>query len=372
MSEQKRTTAGGRCSRAEPDRKDIKPLDIMTREAFENAITVVIALGGSTNAVLHLLAMAREAGVPLTLDDFTRSVPSPGAGRRETQRQVPDVGTDRDRRHSAADEDAARRGLLHGDCMTVTGKTLAENLADVATIPRTGHRSRLRQSDQAGQPPGDSVWQPGPEGAVAKISGKEGLRFAGTARVFHSEEDALQAILDDDVRAATSSSFATRDRKAARDAGDAEPDRGHHGQGSRRRGRADHRRPLLGRQPRICRRSRFAGSRCWRSDRPHRRRRCIEIDAQQQQINVEVDAEEMRRRRAAWNRPARRYAVESLPNTAPRFLRHPKVPSRFRPPGMHDWPRLDLCDRFAVLSNAIFRHPRKVPDVSPLRMRKNT
>ena len=179
----------------------LKPRDIMTREAFENAITVVIALGGSTNAVLHLLAMAHAVDVPLELDDFTR------IGER-----VPVLGDLKPSgRYSMAElieiggilplmKILLEQGLLHGDCMTVTGKTLAENLADVAAYP--AGQEIIRPLHQPIKKDSHLVVLRGnlaPEGAVAKISGKEGLRFSGAARVFDCEELALTAILDGTV-----------------------------------------------------------------------------------------------------------------------------------------------------------------------------
>jgi dihydroxy-acid dehydratase len=180
----------------------ITPRHILTRKAFENAITVVIALGGSTNAVLHLLAVASSANVPLKLDDFTR------IGKR-----VPVLADLRPSGRYMMSELVAiggiqplmkqllEAGLLHGECLTVTGLSLAENLRDVAPYP-----------------PGQSIIKPfedpikknshlvvlygnlAPEGAVAKITGKEGLRFEGRARVFNSEEESLQGILGDKVK----------------------------------------------------------------------------------------------------------------------------------------------------------------------------
>ena len=181
--------------------KDIKPLDIMTREAFENAIAVVIALGGSTNAVLHLLAIAREAGVPLTLDDFTaigKRVPVLADVRpsgRYLMSELIEIGGIQPLMRRMLD-----RGLLHGDCLTVTGRTLAENLADVTDYP--AGQDIVRDFDEPIKPDSHLAILFGnvaPEGAVAKITGKEGLQFEGSARVFHSEEDALQAILDGTV-----------------------------------------------------------------------------------------------------------------------------------------------------------------------------
>ena len=181
--------------------QDIKPLDIMTRAAFENAITVVIALGGSTNAVLHLIAMAREAGVDLGLDDFTRigtSVPVLAdlkpSGKYLMSELIAIGGI------QPLMKRLLERGLLHGDCITVTGKTLAENLAGVSDYPEG--QDIVRDFDDPIKPDSHLAILYGnlaPEGAVAKITGKEGLRFEGSARVFHSEEEALQAILDGKV-----------------------------------------------------------------------------------------------------------------------------------------------------------------------------
>ncbi len=182
-------------------RRDIKPLDIMTREAFENAIAVVIALGGSTNAVLHLLAMAREAEVPLSIDDFTRigsRIPvladlKPSG--KYLMSELIEIGGIQPLMKRMLDQ-----GMLHGDCMTVTGETLAENLAGVADYP--DGQDIIRPFDNPIKPDSHLAVLYGnlaPEGAVAKITGKEGLRFEGTAKVYHSEEDALQAILDGEI-----------------------------------------------------------------------------------------------------------------------------------------------------------------------------
>jgi dihydroxy-acid dehydratase len=184
-------------------RRGIKPADIMTRKAFENAIVVTIALGGSTNAVLHLMAIASAMEVKLSLDDFTR-----------VGRKVPVLADLRPSGRFSMSELVAIGGIqplmktlldagyLHGECMTVTGKTLAENLAGVGSYP-------------AGQEIVHSLQDPikkeshlvvlygnlAPEGAVAKITGKEGLQFTGRARVFDSEELSLQGILGGKVRA---------------------------------------------------------------------------------------------------------------------------------------------------------------------------
>jgi dihydroxy-acid dehydratase len=177
---------------------DIRPSQILTRKAFENAIAVVIALGGSTNAVLHLLAIAHAAGVRLALDDFTR------IGRR-----VPVLADLKPSGRFLMSEliriggirPLMRRlleaGLLHGDCLTVTGGTMAENLRDVPDYPEG--QKIVRSLEAPIKPDSHLVVLYGnlaPEGAVAKITGKEGLVFSGRARVFDSEESTLQAILD--------------------------------------------------------------------------------------------------------------------------------------------------------------------------------
>jgi len=184
-------------------REDIKPLDIMTREAFENAISVVIALGGSTNAVLHLLAIAREAEVELSLDDFTRIgartpvLADVKPSGKYLMSELIAVGGIQPLMKRLLD-----KGMLHGDCMTVSGKTLSENLSGVADYPEG--QDIIRDFDDPIKPDSHLAILYGnlaPEGAVAKITGKEGLHFEGTARVFHSEEEALQAILDNTIKA---------------------------------------------------------------------------------------------------------------------------------------------------------------------------
>jgi len=184
-------------------RRGIKPSDILCKEAFENAITTVIALGGSTNAVLHLLAIAHSAGVALSLEDFSRigaHVPVLGDLRpsgRYMMSELIRIGGIQPLMKTLLDA-----GLLHGQCLTVTGKSLAENLADVAPYPdeqdviRPLNRPIKKDSHLA-----VLYGNLAPEGAVAKISGKEGTRFSGTARVYHSEEEALKGILGDEVRA---------------------------------------------------------------------------------------------------------------------------------------------------------------------------
>ncbi|WP_431025478.1 dihydroxy-acid dehydratase [Halomonas sp. H5] len=183
--------------------RDIRPSAIMTREAFENAISVVIALGGSTNAVLHLIGMARTLGVSLALEDFT-----------EIGRRVPVLADLRPSGHYMMSELVAiggiqplmktllDAGLLHGDCLTVTGKTLAENLADVAPYPEDQRIiAALDRPIKAESHLRILHGNLAPEGAVAKITGKEGTRFSGTARVFGSEEEAQARINDGSVAA---------------------------------------------------------------------------------------------------------------------------------------------------------------------------
>jgi len=183
--------------------RDLKPRDIMTRKAFENAITVSIALGGSTNAVLHLLAIASAAEVKLKLDDFTRigkHVPVLADLRpsgRYSVSELVEIGGIQPLMKTLLDA-----GLLHGQCLTVTGKTLAENLRDVAPYPTD--QQIIRPLDNPIKKDSHLVILYGnlaPDGAVAKITGKEGLRFTGKARVFNSEEESLQGILGGKVRA---------------------------------------------------------------------------------------------------------------------------------------------------------------------------
>jgi len=182
--------------------KDLKPRDIMTREAFENAMTIVMALGGSTNAVLHLIAMARAVDVPLSIDDFqtiSDRVPyladlKPSG--KFVQEDLHAIGGT-----PGVMRMLLREGFMHGDCLTVTGQTLAENVADLADfaedqeivqpidkpIKATGHLQILR---------GNLA----PEGAVAKITGKEGTKFTGTANVFDSEEEMVKAVEEQKIQ----------------------------------------------------------------------------------------------------------------------------------------------------------------------------
>ena len=180
----------------------IRPSDIMTRKAFENAITVVNALGGSTNAVLHLMAIAHAANVKLTIDDFTRiGKKAPVLGDFKPSGRFVMADMVRIGGVTPLLKMLLDAGLLHGDCLTVTGKTLAENLADVKPYP---------EGQQIVRPLSDPIKKDGhliilygnlaPGGAVAKISGKEGTKFTGKARVFGTEIAALEKILDGTVK----------------------------------------------------------------------------------------------------------------------------------------------------------------------------
>ncbi len=204
VSQQKRDD----CARAgsavvELVRRGVRPSDIMTRKAFENAIVVTIALGGSTNAVLHLLAIAHAMRVKLKLDDFTR-----------IGRKVPVLADLRPSGRFSMSELVAiggiqplmktllEAGYLHGDCMTVTGFSLADNLADVTPYPQGQEIIRSLQNPIKKESHLVVLYgNLAPEGAVAKITGKEGLQFTGRARVFDSEELSLQGILGGKVKA---------------------------------------------------------------------------------------------------------------------------------------------------------------------------
>ncbi len=175
---------------------DLKPRDIMTRQAFENAMVVVTALGGSTNAVLHLIAMARAAGVPLDLDDFQAvSDRVPLLADMKPSGRFVQEDLDRVGGLPALMKDLLANGLLNGDCLTVTGRTLAENLVDIEGL--SPGQEIIRPLENPIQTSGHIQILKGnlaPEGAVAKITGKEGRRFQGPARVFDSEEAMLAAL----------------------------------------------------------------------------------------------------------------------------------------------------------------------------------
>ena len=180
---------------------DIKPLDIMTREAFENAMVIVIVLGGSTNAVLHLIAMARSVGVNLTIDDFqsvSDRVPFLADLKPSGKYVMEDI-------HNIGGIPAVMKyllenNLINGDCLTVTGKTIAENLANVPGLKKD--QDVIYPLEKPIKPNGHLRILKGnlaPGGAVAKITGKEGEIFTGPARVFDSEEEMLKALEDKQI-----------------------------------------------------------------------------------------------------------------------------------------------------------------------------
>jgi len=185
-------------------KKDLKPRDIVTRQAIENAVTVIMATGGSTNAVLHFLAIAHAAGVEWTIDDFER-----------VRRKVPVIcDLKPSGRYLAVDLHKAggipqvmkvllNAGLLHGDCMTVTGQTIAETLKDIPDVP-PANQDVIRSIDKALYAEGHLAILKGnlsPEGAVAKITGLKNPVITGPARVFDDEQSALKAILDGKIKA---------------------------------------------------------------------------------------------------------------------------------------------------------------------------
>ncbi len=182
--------------------KDIKPCDIMTRAAFENAMVIVMVLGGSTNAVLHLIAMARAVGVPLTIDDFqavSNRVPFLADLKPSGKYVMEDL-------HHAGGTPAVmkyllEKGMLHGDCLTVTGKTVAENLAGLPGL-KSG-QNVFMPLEKPIKPTGHIQILKGnlaPGGSVAKITGKEGLRFSGPARVYDCEEDMLKGLERSEIK----------------------------------------------------------------------------------------------------------------------------------------------------------------------------
>ena len=184
--------------------RDIKPLDILTKEAFENAITVIMAVGGSTNAVLHLMAIAHSANVPLALEDFER-IRAKTPVFCDLKPSGKYVATDL---HDAGGIPVVMKmlleaGLLHGDCLTVTGKTVRENLAGISSTPPVD-QDVILPFDRPIYTQGHLAVLKGnlaPEGSVAKISGLKHIKMVGPARVFDSEEDAMSAIMGDQIRA---------------------------------------------------------------------------------------------------------------------------------------------------------------------------
>ena len=185
--------------------KSIKPRDIMTRAAFENAMTVVTVMGGSTNAVMHLIAMAASVGVELTLADFQRisdrtpvlaDLKPSGKYLMEDVHEIGGI--------PAVMKYLWQQGLIDGSCLTVTGKTLAENLEELPSLPL--EQDVIRRLDNPVSPNGHLQMLFGnlaPEGAVAKISGKEGERFSGKAKVFEDENDIIAAVRNNEIKAGT-------------------------------------------------------------------------------------------------------------------------------------------------------------------------
>ncbi|MFM2095667.1 MAG: Dihydroxy-acid dehydratase [Planctomycetota bacterium] len=181
---------------------DLKPRDIMTRKAFENAMVVIMAVGGSTNAVLHLIAMARSVGVPLTIDDFQKVsdrvpyIADLKPSGKFVQEDLHKIGGT-----PGVMKYLLEKGLLDGDCMTVTGKTIAENLAPLPGL-KEGQKivhtleNPIKSSGHIQILKGNLA----PDGAVAKITGKEGLKFTGPARVYDSEEAMLAALEQKQIR----------------------------------------------------------------------------------------------------------------------------------------------------------------------------
>ncbi|HZT22524.1 MAG TPA: dihydroxy-acid dehydratase [Verrucomicrobiae bacterium] len=288
----------------------LRPLDILTRKAFENAITVVIALGGSTNAVLHLLAIAHAAKVKLSLDDFTRlgkRVPvladlKPSG--RHLMSELVAIGGIRPLMKMLLE-----RGLLHGDCLTVTGETLAQTLADVKPYPEG--QTIIRPFDRPIKPDSHLVILRGnlaPGGAVAKLTGQEGLQFTGKAICFDSEEKALQAILSGKVKkghVVVIRYEGPRGGPGMREM--LSPTSAIIGKG-------------LGREVALITDGRFSGGSHGFVVGHVTPEACvggpialvkngdtITIDALKRQMNLEISAAELRARRKAWKKPAPRY-----------------------------------------------------------------
>ena len=291
-------------------RQGIRPRDILTKKAFENAITVVIALGGSTNAVLHLLAIAHAARVKLTLDDFTRigkRVPvladlKPSG--KHLMSELVAIGGIRPLMKMLLD-----KKLLHGDALTVTGETIAGTLRNVAPYPEG--QTIIQPFEKPIKPDSHLVILRGnlaPEGAVAKISGKEGLSFAGKAIVFESEETAMKAILNGTVKAGHVIVIRNEGPKGGPGMREMlSPTSAIMGKG-------------LGKEVALITDGRFSGGShgfvvghitpeayvggaialVKNGDR-------ITIDAQKRELNLEVPASELKRRKASWKKPAPSY-----------------------------------------------------------------
>ena len=291
-------------------RKGIRPRHILTKKAFENAITVVIALGGSTNAVLHLLAIAHAARVKLNLDDFTRigkRVPvladlKPSG--KHLMSELVAIGGIRPLMKLLLD-----KKLLHGDALTVTGETMAESLKNVAPYPPG--QTIIQPFDKPIKPNSHLVILRGnlaAEGAVAKISGKEGLQFTGKAIVFEYEEAAMKAILNSTVKAGHVIVIRNEGPKGGPGMREMlSPTSAIMGKG-------------LGKEVALITDGRFSGG-------SHgfvvghitpeayvggtialvKNGDTIAIDAEKRELNLEISATELKRRKAAWKKPTPRY-----------------------------------------------------------------
>ena len=291
-------------------KQGLRPLDIMTKSAFENAITVVIALGGSTNAVLHLLAMAHACNVKLTLDDFTRigkRVPvladlKPSG--KHLMSELVAIGGIRPLMRTLF-----KAGLLHGDCLTVTGQTMAETLANVKPYPEEQTiiaplKKPLKKESHLVVLYGNLA----PEGAVAKITGQEGPRFIGKARVFNSEEQAMEKILAGTIRKGDVVVIRYEGPKGGPGMREMlAPISAIMGEG-------------LGQDVALITDGRFSGGSHGFVVGHITPEACaggpiaqikdgdpITIDAEKRQINLEISAGELRRRRKAWKAPKPRY-----------------------------------------------------------------
>jgi len=291
--------------------RGIRVRDIMTRQAFENAIVVVMALGGSTNAVLHYLALAHEAGVELTLDDFSRvaaRVPLLGNFSPFGKYVMEDLhnigGIPMVMKH------LLQYGLLHGDCMTVTGRTVAENLKDAPDYPEG--QDIVARVDQPCAPPDHHIvilrGNLAPEGAVMKLSGKGVMAHKGPARIFEREEDALDAILEGRVKKGDVMVIRFEGPKGGPGMREMlSPSSALMGAG-------------LGKEVALITDGRFSGGTHGimvghitpeaQTGGPIaflKEGDMIDIDVQRREINVEISEEEMRARAAVWKAPALKY-----------------------------------------------------------------
>ena len=284
-------------------RRNIRPRDIVTRKALENAATIIAAAGGSTNGGLHLPAIANEAGIEFDLHDFgeiSQAHPYIGdlkPGGRYVMKDLHDIGGVPVLMKALLDG-----GYLHGDCMTVTGKTIAENLQRRRLPDRAGRGAPDAAAAGADRRARRAAGQSGAAGRDREGRRHEdGCASPAPALCFDCEEDAFAAVEQRRYRRATSSSSATRAARRARHARDAVDDRGALRPGGRREGGADHRRPLLGRDARLLHRPCRAGGGGRRADRA-----CcsdgdmITIDAVAGTIDVALSDAELAERRRAW------------------------------------------------------------------------